>query len=112
MNTMKKILCESAKKRQDICQNCSQLYFKQCKQFEENFCSLDCRSNYNYIKTDIQKRMNNMIQEEETINDFINFSNTSYASELNKRELKYNYIKSMDYIYNKEYNHTDVQITL
>lgn len=111
---MKKTFCESSKKMQDICQNCKKLYFIRFKVFKENFCSLDCKSSYIYVKTEIQKRINDLIkeQEEEIINDFIDFSNTSFASELNKRTLKYNNIQSMDVIYNKEYNHTNVQITL
>ena len=110
----KKTFCESSKRIQDTCQNCQKLYFIRFKEFEENFCSLDCKSSYIYVKTEIQKRINDLIkeQEEEIINDFIDFSNTSFASELNKRTLKYNNIQSMDVIYNKEYNHTNVQITL
>lgn len=115
MNTMKRTFCESFKKIQDICQNCNKVYFIQLKEFNENFCSLDCKSSFNYVKTEIQKRIDNLIkeqEEEDIIEDFINFSNTSFASELNKRTLKYNNIQSMDVIYNKEYNHTNVQITL
>lgn len=110
---MNKILCENSKRLQDICQNCQKKYFIQFKTFEENFCSLDCKSSYIYVKTEIQKRINNLIKEEEDIiEDFINFSNTSFASELNKKTLKYHNIQSMNDIYNKEYNHTNVQITL
>lgn len=112
---MTKTLCESSKRIQDICQNCQKIYFIQFKTFEENFCSLDCKSSYIYVKTDRQKRINNLIkeqEEEDIIEYFINFSNTSFASELNKKTLKYHNIQSMNDIYNKEYNHTNVQITL
>lgn len=121
MNTMKRrTFCESFKKMQDICQNCNRAYFIQFKEVEENFCSLDCKSSYNYVQSEIQKRINYLMKEQEEDEDkdededdnFINFSNTSITSELNKRTLKYNNIQSMNIIYNKEYNHTNVQITL
>jgi hypothetical protein len=116
----RRTFCESFKKMQDICQNCNRAYFIQFKEVEENFCSLDCKSSYNYVKTEIHKRINYLMKEqedededededEEIIDDFINISITS---ELNKRTLKYNNIQSMNIIYNKEYNHTNVQITL
>ena len=115
MNTAKRTFCESFKKMQDICQNCNKAYFIQSKEFKENFCSLDCKSSYNYVKTEIQRRINELIkerEEKEIMDDFINFSNASFASELNKRTLKNHNIQSMDIIYNKEYNYTNVQITL
>jgi len=117
-HTMKRItFCESFKKMQDICQNCNRAYFIQFKEVEENFCSLDCKTSYNYVKTEIQKRINYLMKEQEEdeeedediIGDFIN---TSITSELNKRTLKYNNIQSMNLIYNKEYNHTNVPRTL
>ena len=49
---MTKKLCEAAKIHQDICQHCDNLYFIKFKKFEENFCSLDCKSNYFYIKNE------------------------------------------------------------
>jgi hypothetical protein len=116
----RRTFCESFKKMQDICQNCNRAYFIQFKEVEENFCSLDCKSSYNYVQSEIQKRINYLMKEQEEDEDkdededdnFINFSNTSITSELNKRTLKYNNIQSMNIIYNKEYNHTNVQITL
>lgn len=110
---MQHTLCQAAQDKQDICLNCKKLYFKQFKQCTENFCTLDCRATYVYIKTEMAHKINNIINEkDDEISDFINFSNTSYASDLNKRALKYIYIKSMNDIYNKSYNHTDIQITL
>lgn len=113
---MQRTLCQAAQDKQDICLNCKKLYFKQFKQFTENFCTLDCRATYVYIKTERTHKIHKIINEkdeyDDEISDFINFSNTSYASDLNKRTLKYVYIKSMNEIYNKSYNHTDLQITL
>lgn len=111
---MQRTLCKAAQDMQDICLNCKKLYFKQFKTFTENFCTLDCRSTHIYIKTEITNHINQILNEKEDdeISDFINFSNTSYASDLNKRTLKYIYIKSMNEIYNKSYNHTDIHITL
>jgi len=113
-NTMKRrTFCESFKKMQDICQNCNRAYFIQFKEVEENFCSLDCKSSYNYVKAEIQKRINYVMKEQDEDEDEDdNFINTSITSELNKRTLKYNNIQSMNIIYNKEYNHTNVPITL
>jgi hypothetical protein len=109
----RRTFCESFKKLQDICQNCNRAYFIQFKEVKENFCSLDCKCSYNYVNTEIQKRINYLIKGQEEEEDIIdNFINTSITSELNKRTLKYNNIKSMNIIYNKEYNHTNGQITL
>lgn len=109
---MNRVLSDSVKKHQDICQNCEQLYFKRFRTFKENFCSLDCKSSFIYMKTEIQNRIINYIEYDDTISDFINFSNSSMASDLNKKSLRYNYMKSVDFIYNKQYNHSDFQITL
>lgn len=57
---MKKVLCETAKKYQDICQHCDKIYFKQFKKFEENFCSLDCKST-KYLQIIDQKEIDNII---------------------------------------------------
>lgn len=109
---MQRTLCKAAQDKQDICLNCKRLYFKEFKPFIENFCALDCKSTYYYMKGEIKDRINQIINEKDEISDFINFSNTSLASDLNQKSLKYIYIKSMNEIYNKSYNHTDIQITL
>jgi hypothetical protein len=57
---MTKKLCEAAKIHQDICQHCDNLYFIKFKKFEENFCSLDCKSNYFYIKNEIENNIYNI----------------------------------------------------
>jgi hypothetical protein len=54
---MPKNLCEAAKIHQDICQHCEKIYFLKLKNFKENFCSLDCKSNYFYMKNIIEKNI-------------------------------------------------------
>ena len=56
---MPKLLCEAAKNHQGICQHCENLYFLKLKNFKENFCSLDCKSSYFYIKNIIEKNIYN-----------------------------------------------------
>jgi hypothetical protein len=58
---MPKILCNAAKLHQDICQHCENLYFIKFKTFKENFCSLDCKSSYFYIKNEIENKIYNVI---------------------------------------------------
>lgn len=58
---MVKNLCNIAKKHQNICQQCKKIYFIKFKNFTENFCSLDCKSSYYYIKNEIEKNIINII---------------------------------------------------
>lgn len=126
---MAKYLCNTASKIQNYCINCKHIYFIRLNSFPENFCSLDCKTTYYYIETVINTRINTVISTDEhketsneiikneiiqddKIDDFINFSNSSFASDLNKKTLKYYYIKSMNDMYNKSYNHTNTQLSL
>lgn len=57
---MPKLLCNAAKLCQDVCQHCDKIYFIRFKTFEENFCSLDCKSSYFYMKNIIEKQISDI----------------------------------------------------
>lgn len=50
-------------KKQIRCINCNYLYFKNLTKIPENFCSLDCKSSFNYreqIKKYLELQFNNV----------------------------------------------------
>ena len=97
-----KQLSKFALKRQNICQNCNYIYYIIFKDFTENFCSLDCKSSYYYVQEELCKKIDNIL----------NFSDCSFASDLNKKTLSTKKINSLDYIYKKQYNHTNNKKTI
>jgi hypothetical protein len=58
---MTKMLCKAAKKIQDICQHCDKIYYLKLKNFDGNFCSLDCKSTHIYLKYEIHNYINNTL---------------------------------------------------
>jgi hypothetical protein len=97
-----KQLSKFALKRQNICQNCNYIYYIIFKDFTENFCSLDCKSSYYYVQEELCKKIDNIL----------NLSDCSFASDLNKKTLSTKKINSLDYIYKKQYNHTNNKKTI
>jgi|Laugresu1bdmlbdd_1035124.scaffolds.fasta_scaffold03928_3 hypothetical protein len=102
-----KQLSKFALKRQNICQNCNYIYYIIFKDFTENFCSLDCKSSYYYVQEELCKKIDNILNLPD-----INFSDCSFASDLNKKTLSTKKINSLDYIYKKQYNHTNNKKTI
>jgi len=91
---------QDVKKIQERCKNCNYLYFINLKIFKEPFCSLDCKSTYNYIHTIIQPKIDKIF------NSSINFSDCSFADELNNSDIyKSINIQSMPELYIEQKNH-------
>lgn len=93
---------------QKKCQNCNHLYFQHLKVIDGQFCSLDCKTSYNYMQEYIQSRINKLVEEysidfSESSIDFseysINFSESSLAYELDKSLYSKNQIKSIPNMY-------------
>ena len=82
-------MCDYYLKRQAKCLNCKLIYYTYLVQRGDNYCSIDCNTNHNYLKN-IVKIIKNKINElnDTEINDTeINEINDTEINELNDTEI-------------------------
>ena len=67
-------MCDYYLKRQAKCLNCKLIYYTYLVQRGDNYCSIDCNTNHNYLKN-IVKIIKNKINElnDTEINEFFQF---------------------------------------
>ena len=61
-------MCDYYLKRQAKCLNCKLIYYTYLVQRGDNYCSIDCNTNHNYLKN-IVKIIKNKINELNELND-------------------------------------------
>lgn len=101
---------QSLLERQERCMNCNHLYFKNLKVFNEQFCSIDCKTNYNYIQLEIIPYINKIDEASS-----IPFSESSLYDLNNtlprNKQIKKIQSKSINYIY-KKHNYINIYTSL
>ena len=95
---------QSSLEKQERCQNCNHLYFKNLKIWDGQFCSIDCKTNHNYIQSEILPHINDIFEDSLIDLISIDFSDSSLAYELDQSLYSKIQIKSMNNIYKKHNN--------